>query len=60
MRVFLSIDQQEDNMEGYCMKCKSKKEMKDCKEQVMKNKRKAAKGKCVSCGTSMFKILGNK
>ena len=47
-------------MEGYCVKCKAKKEMKDTKEQTMKNGRKAMKGKCSSCGTSMFKILGNK
>ncbi len=47
-------------MDGYCVKCKSKREMKDPKEQIMKNGRKAAKGKCTTCGTSMFKILGNK
>jgi hypothetical protein len=46
--------------QGYCVKCKSKKEMKDAKEVTMKNKRKAMKGKCVTCGTSMFCILGNK
>jgi len=46
--------------EGYCVKCKSKKEMKDTKEVTMKNKRSAMKGKCTDCGTSMFKILGNK
>lgn len=47
-------------MDGYCVKCKSKKEMKDGQEVTMKNKRKAMKGKCSSCGTSMFRILGNK
>lgn len=46
--------------QGYCVKCKAKKEMKDAKEVTMKNKRKAMKGQCVSCGTSMFCILGNK
>jgi len=45
---------------GYCVKCKSKKEMKDAKEITMKNKRRAMKGVCVSCGTNMFCILGNK
>ena len=44
--------------EGYCVKCKAKKEMKDTKEVTMKNKRKAVKGTCPSCGTGMFKILG--
>jgi len=47
-------------MEGYCVKCKAKKEMKDSKEQILKNGRRAAKGKCETCGTSMFKILGSK
>ncbi len=45
---------------GYCVKCKAKKEMKDVKEITMKNGRKANKGICVSCGTNMFCILGNK
>jgi len=47
-------------MEGYCLKCKAKKEMKDAIEVTMKNKRKAIKGKCLDCGTTMFKILGKK
>ncbi|MDD5291670.1 MAG: DUF5679 domain-containing protein [Candidatus Omnitrophica bacterium] len=44
--------------EGYCVKCKSKKTMKDTKEVTMKNGRKAMKGKCGDCNTSMFRILG--
>ena len=46
--------------EGYCVKCKSKKEIIDAVEEVMKNGRKAIKGKCPTCGTVMFKILGGK
>ena len=46
--------------EGYCVKCKSKKEISDAVEEVMKNGRKAIKGKCPTCGTVMFKILGGK
>ena len=45
-------------MEGYCLKCKAKKEMKDTSEITMKNGRKAMKGKCPDCSTGMFKILG--
>ena len=45
-------------MEGYCVKCKAKKEIKDGAEVTMKNGRKAMKGKCPSCGTGMFRILG--
>lgn len=46
--------------EGYCVKCKAKKEISDAVEEVMKNGRKAIKGKCPTCGTVMFKILGGK
>jgi hypothetical protein len=46
--------------EGYCVKCKAKKEIVDALEEVMKNGRKAIKGKCPTCGTVMFKILGSK
>ena len=44
--------------EGYCVKCKAKREIKDASEIVMKNNRRALKGTCPVCGTGMFKILG--
>jgi Zn finger protein HypA/HybF involved in hydrogenase expression len=46
--------------EGYCVKCKAKKEIIGAVEETMKNGRKAIKGKCPTCGTVMFKILGGK
>lgn len=46
--------------EGYCVKCKAKKEIVNAVEETMKNGRKAIKGKCPDCGTVMFKILGGK
>lgn len=46
--------------EGYCVKCKAKKEIANAVEEVMKNGRKAIKGKCPDCGVVMFKILGGK
>lgn len=46
--------------EGYCVKCKAKKEIANGVEEVMKNGRKAIKGKCPTCDTVMFKILGGK
>jgi hypothetical protein len=46
--------------EGYCVKCKAKKEIMEAVEETMKNGRKAIKGKCPTCGTVMFKILGGK
>ncbi len=50
-------------MEAYCVKCKAKKEMKDANEVEMKGKggktRRAMKGVCPDCGTTMFRIMGN-
>ncbi len=46
--------------EGYCVKCKAKKEIADAVEVTTKNGRKAIKGKCPTCGTVMYKILGGK
>jgi Zn finger protein HypA/HybF involved in hydrogenase expression len=46
--------------EGYCVKCKAKKEIANAFEETMKNGRKAIKGKCPTCGVVMFKILGGK
>jgi hypothetical protein len=45
-------------IEGYCMKCKTKREMRDPKQVIMKNGKKALSGTCVVCGTKMFKIGG--
>lgn len=45
-------------MQAYCVKCRSKKEMASAQEVTMKNGRKAMKGKCATCGTGMYRILG--
>lgn len=49
-------------MEAYCVKCKEKREMAEGQEVEMKGKggvkRRALKGKCPTCGTTMFRILG--
>jgi len=45
-------------MEGYCMKCKAKKEIKNPKEVTMKNGKPAVEGICPDCGTKIFKIGG--
>ncbi|MFC1801194.1 DUF5679 domain-containing protein [Nanoarchaeota archaeon] len=50
--------------EAYCVKCKAKREMKNGKEVEMKGKggtkRRAMKGECPKCGTTMFRIMPNK
>jgi Fe2+ or Zn2+ uptake regulation protein len=43
---------------AYCMRCKTKREMKNPKQVKMKNGRLALKGVCAKCSTKMFKIGG--
>jgi uncharacterized Zn-binding protein involved in type VI secretion len=45
--------------EGYCVKCKEKREIKDAQSIVMKNGRPATQGLCPTCGTKIFKIGAN-
>lgn len=51
-------------MEGYCVKCKAKREIQNGKVVSMKGKgkvkRRAFTGTCPKCGTKMFRILGAK
>ena len=51
-------------VEAYCVKCREKREMSDANEVTMKAKgggeRRAMKGKCPDCGTTMFRIMGKK
>jgi len=45
-------------MEGYCVKCKAKREISNANKVTMKNGRSAMKGTCPVCSTGMFRILG--
>ena len=47
-------------VKAYCVKCKAEKPIADAVEQSLKNGRKALKGKCSACGTSIFKMLPGK
>ena len=43
-------------MEGYCLKCRTKREMKNAAPVTMKNGKQATAGVCPVCGTKMYKI----
>ncbi len=43
-------------VEGYCVKCKAKREINGAKQITMKNGRPAVQGTCPNCSTKMFKI----
>ena len=46
----------EGGMQAYCMKCRTKREIKNPRSIVMKNKRPAIQGVCPVCGTKLFRI----
>jgi len=50
--------------EGFCVKCKAKKPIKEAQEVKVKGKggstRTAVTGKCPDCGTKIFKFLSQK
>jgi uncharacterized Zn finger protein len=48
-----------EKYEAYCVKCKQKREF-EGEVVTMKNGRRAARGKCPVCGTTLNRILGNK
>lgn len=47
-------------MEGYCLKCREKREMSDPKEVTLKNGRAAMQGTCAVCGTKITVMGGAK
>ena len=49
---------QVQSVEAYCVKCKSKRIMRNPKKITMKNGRPARKGTCPECGSGMFRIGG--
>jgi hypothetical protein len=50
-------DQVAENYEGYCVKCKEKREF-EGEVTVSDSGRRMAKGECPVCGTKMNRILG--
>ena len=52
----LTKEREVDVTQAYCMKCRTKKEMKDAKAVTMKNGKPATQGVCPACGTKMFRI----
>lgn len=46
-----------DKYEGYCVKCRTKREF-DGDKKELPNKRMAAQGPCPVCGTKITRMLG--
>jgi len=55
-RAPLTLEDPQVAAEAYCVKCKTKRQIKDAVQITMKNGRPATEGKCPECGTKMFKI----
>lgn len=47
-------------MQGYCLKCREKREIQDPQEVTLKNGRPAIQGLCTVCGTKITVIGGKK
>ena len=47
-------------IEGYCMKCKAKREITKPQQVITKNGRNMTKGVCPVCGTTICKIGASK
>jgi len=43
-------------MQGYCVKCRAKREIKNGRAITMKNGKPATQGVCPVCGTKVFRI----
>ena len=43
-------------MEAYCLKCRTKRDIKDAAQVTLKNGRPATQGTCSVCGTKVFRI----
>ncbi len=47
------------DFEGYCVKCREKREIKNAAVEDTKSGRRMAKGKCPVCGTTVTRFLSN-
>ena len=47
-------------MQGYCMKCREKRDLKDAQSVTLKNGRAATQGTCAVCGTKVTVMGGGK
>ena len=54
--LFFMLKREVDSMQAYCLKCRTKREMKDAKAVTLKNGRPATQGVCPVCATKMFRL----
>ena len=54
--VYRSLSKKEAAMQGYCVKCRTKREIRNAKSITMKNGKPATQGVCPVCGTKIFRI----
>ncbi len=43
-------------MEGYCVRCRTKREIRGARSVTLKNGSPATEGTCPACGTKVFRI----
>lgn len=53
----ISVEPADTQFEAYCVKCRTRRGMKDAKRIVTKNNRNAMEGTCSVCGTRLFRFI---
>jgi len=59
IKFSLNIKDMAEQYEGFCVKCKKKVIIKDPQIVELKNGRKAVKGVCPHCGTTIYRFIGS-
>lgn len=54
--VGVVLNQEVEFVEAYCMKCRTKRDIKNPQQVTMKNGKPATQGTCPVCGTKVFRI----
>ena len=53
----ISVEPADTQFEAYCVKCRTRRGMKDARRIVTKNNRNAMEGTCSVCGTRLFRFI---
>jgi RNase P subunit RPR2 len=52
----LNSQEERDEVQAYCLKCRKKVEVQNATQVKLKNGEPAIRGKCEKCGTKVFRI----
>ncbi len=58
--TFVKLNEGTAMVVGFCVKCRKKVDLKSPEEVTLKNGRKAIRGKCPNCGTTVYVFVSSK